>query len=336
MSWLRRKPAESRRAAPTSPDPVAAALRDAALQGPLVPTDPLAPAVLDDLPLTISVHDWDGDDGFDTLVSLADEVHDFCDPTESGLAAALAEQPGILDVFEDSDEVVLLRTRLSLEDVHAAVVRAVVEVNRRPRVPSGDPLVVDDDEVGAIADAVWPVLREAGFARQESRNPGARYFSRRAEDGFVQAANLFAATGELTDGTDLRGRVELRVGVLIPEIASTGYVPQLESLAVGHCDLEAEQVLEATPAVVGRAVRGFALPWLEATRSRAALAAWLAEEPDGLRIPDLRPVFARRLAEWGFTSSARAVLAHLSRESRLLRKHPDAVEARRLLRASGA
>ena len=92
MGWLRRTAARPRQS-PSSADPVAAALAEAATGGPLVPRlDHLEP-VLDELPTCFSVVDDTSLDEFDTLVSFDDEIHTYCDPAEDGLEAALAEQP---------------------------------------------------------------------------------------------------------------------------------------------------------------------------------------------------------------------------------------------------
>ena len=132
VGWLRRAAARPRQA-PSSADPVTTALAEAATAGPLVPRfDDLEP-VLDELPTWFSVTDDTTLDGFDTLVSFDDEIHTYCDPAEDGLEQALADQPGISEVYAEDREVVYLATRLHLDDVAAAVVRAVVEVNRTPR-----------------------------------------------------------------------------------------------------------------------------------------------------------------------------------------------------------
>lgn len=132
MRWGRRR--EEGRSAPTSADPVADAL--ARLAGPLVPRYPDEEPVLAELPRWIEASDSAEIDGYDTKVWLDDEIALYCDPYEDGLEQAIAEQPGITDLLAEDREIVFLRTRLSLPDVTAAVVRAVVEVNRVPRTPS--------------------------------------------------------------------------------------------------------------------------------------------------------------------------------------------------------
>lgn len=117
----------------SGPDPVAVVLADAAADGPLVQRVDGEDPTLADLPAFIHVEEYDDRIGrLDTTVWFDDEIHLYADPYESGLEDALAEQPHIEEVSEQDREVWHLRTPLALEDVRAAVVRAVVEVNRRP------------------------------------------------------------------------------------------------------------------------------------------------------------------------------------------------------------
>ena len=137
------------------------------------------------------------------MVLLADEIASYTDAADDGLDVVLAEQPGIDDVFAEDREVVHLRTALALEDVHAAVVRAVVEVNRSPRPLVIPPDQVTDEQAHALADHVAPVLVAAGFVRKTGDARDRSYFHRVGEDGFVQAVSLTRGLGRLSDGTDL-------------------------------------------------------------------------------------------------------------------------------------
>ena len=334
MAWWRRGDTRTTRTArgPVSgPDPVGAALAEASSGGPLVPRFEDDDLVLEDLREWVDVREVEGAEAFDTVVLLADEIASYTDAADDGLDAALADQPGVDDVFAEDREVVYLRTSLALADVHAAVVRAVVEVNRTPRPPAPPAHEVTDEQAHALAEDVAPVLLAAGFVRRRGDARERSYFHRVGEDGFVQAASVARGLGALSDGTSLHGTVQLHFGVRVPETASSALSPNLEYFAVGRCSLSSGLNVAPTPDALLTATTAEVLPWLDATRSRAALAAWVAADPERIFPPAERPRYARLFAEWGQPAAARALLDDLQRHWRSLAKHPDAVEARRLL-----
>jgi len=334
MGWWKRRGTRSTTTArrPVSgPDPLGAALAEAAAGGPLVSRFEDDELVLEDLREWVEVRDAEGPEDFDTVVLLADEIASWTDAADDGLDAALADQPEIDDVFAEDREVVYLRTSLALADVHAAVVRAIVEVNRTPR-PSDPPAdEVTDEQAHALADDVAPVLVAAGFVRRAGDARERSYFHRVGEDGFVQAASVARGLGTLSDGTSLHGTVQLHFGVRVPEMAPRAMSSNLEYFAVGHCTLSSGLNVAPTPAAILTAMSAEVLPWLDATRSRAALAAWVAADPERIFPPAERPRCARLFAEWGRPAAARALLDDLHRHWRSLATYPDAVEARRLL-----
>lgn len=131
-------------------------------------------------------------DGFNTTVGLSDEIHLYCDPYDDGLDQALADQNGISKVVTEDRDLIYLRTRLALEDVIAAVIRAVAEVHHSPRAPRPTDQVVPDSVVETLAIQMAPLLQQAGFA---SAPPSPRYFWRAGADGFAQSVMLSAGDG---------------------------------------------------------------------------------------------------------------------------------------------
>ncbi|GLH96511.1 hypothetical protein Pa4123_17850 [Phytohabitans aurantiacus] len=130
VSLTRRRPRPPR-LPPTSDDPVADALADAR------PVSRFANEELDvdDLRWIVSVDEWESDDenGANTVVGLDDTVWSYADVADDGLADALVDQPGIDAVDHTDREVLLVRSPLSLPDVHAATIRALLSINRAPR-----------------------------------------------------------------------------------------------------------------------------------------------------------------------------------------------------------
>ena len=299
-------------------------LAEAAAGGPLVPRfDDLEP-VLDELPTWFSVTDDSSLDGFDTLVGFDDEIHTYCDPAEDGLEAALAEQPGITAVFAEDREVVYLATRLHLDDVAAAVVRAVVDVNRTPRPAPVVPGEVTDEQAAAVADAVAPVITASGFTQRAD----GRYFHRDCGHGLVQVLFVSRGLGELTDGTSLHDRIWLFYGVCLPEAQPYPMPDDPARVPPMSATLSSSTYPAPDPASVAEALRTTAMPWLQGTAGRDALAAWATGDPERIFPPALRPLLARLFTEWGHPAAARAVLDHLDRKWPSLRRERDARAAR--------
>lgn len=327
MRW-RTKRAGGRRRTPTSTDPVGAALRRAAAEGPLASRHPEVAPTLEGLADFVEVKDSDDVDGFDTVVWLDDEIASYCDAYDDGLDQALADQPGVKEVLAEDREVVYLRTSLALADVKAAVIRAIVEVNRRPRAPAPT-AVLSDDAVDRLAAAVRPLLEQAGFV---SRGPQApRYSYREGEDGFVQSIGIARGMGTSGDGTSYDGLVWVLSGTYVPGFGRE--VPSSAAhVAPGHCASMAQHWTGPSPEALGRLLVGEVLPVLDATRSRDALAAWVSEHPNRVAVPMQRPTYARFFADWGLVDEAERVVAHLDEHWPSLRTHQDAVTARTLIR----
>jgi hypothetical protein len=332
--WRRRgEPTPPPRSPLSGADPVGDALAAAAEAGPLVRRSRGAEPALAELPRWVEVSDSDDLPGFDTLVCVADEVHAFADPA-AGLEAALGEQPGVEEVMAEDREVLYVRSRLALEDVRAAVVRAVVEVNRHPRPEPVAPEEVTDAQVYPLVDAVAPTLTAAGFVRHAEGGRRGSYFHRCGGDGFVQAVGVHRGLGELGDGTTLHDKVAVHFGVRVPEAAhpSSPLPDDLTGFAYGQCTLYDRVHVAPSAQALSRALGTTVLPWLAATVDRAALAGWATADPERIFPPMERPRHARLFAEWGHSYAARAVLRHLRACWPQLARHADAVEAKRLLR----
>lgn len=326
MSWRKGAAARPRRR-PSSPDPVAAALAEAAAGGPLTPRlDDLEP-VLGELPGWFSVTDDDSVDDFNTLVSFDDEVHIYCDPAEDGLEQALAEQPGIADVFAEDREVVYLATRLHLDDVAAAVVRAVVDVNRTPRPTPAFAGEVTVERAVEVAGAVAPLITASGFTQ---RSDG-RYFHRDCGHGVVQVLFVSRGLGERADGTSLHDKIWLFHGVCIPEAEYYPMPDDPAEVPPAYATLSVSTYTAPDPTAVTEALQATVLPWLEGTAGRDALAAWAAGDPGRIFPPIKRPLLARLFTEWGHAPAARAILDHCDREWPSLKREPDALAAQAAL-----
>ena len=326
MRWLRRAAAPPRHHA-SSADPVAAALAEAAAAGPLTPRlDDLDPA-LDELLGWFSVTANTTLDEFDTLVSFADEIHIYCDPVEDGLEEALAEQPGIAEVFAEDREVVYLATRLHLADVVAAVIRAVVDVNRHPRPTPALAGEVTDAQVVEVADAVAPLITASGFTRRDD----GRYFHRDCGEGVVQVLFVFRGLGALTDGTSLHDKIEVHYGVCVPEAQRWPMPDDPARVPPAYATLSSSTYTSPDPTAVAEALQTTVLSWLEGTAGRNALAAWAAGDPERIFPPAKRPLLARLFTEWGHATAARVILDHLDRDWPSMARDPDALAARHAL-----
>ena len=309
----RRRP-QPPRLAPTSDDPVADALADAR-PVPRFAGDELD---VDDLRWIVSADELEvDDDGYNTVVGLSDEVGSYADVATDGLEDALADQPGI-DTVEHADrEVVLVRSALSLPDVHAAAIRALLAINRTPRrtprLRSLAPAVLS-----AVADGVATVMSDHGFAGRLRPGPAGdqggpgfyRYF---AGDRLVQVVELREGLGHHNDdGTVVNARVRLTVEVV--EIATSDVVGSI-ALERGREVVAGERVLSAscdwTPATVDaveQVLVSKVLPLCTATASRAAIVdRWVSGLP--WHVPDRpRGEAAEIAARWGFRKHARDLL----------------------------
>ncbi|MFC4040007.1 hypothetical protein ACFO1B_16390 [Dactylosporangium siamense] len=290
-----RRPAQPPRRPPTAGDPVGDALAGARP----VPRYTDEPLKVTDLRWIVGVENLEvaDEDGFNTVVGLDDAVSTYVDVAADGLEDALADQPGI-DAVEHTDrEVVLVRSTLSLPDVHAAAVRALLAINRDPRpMPRRRPL--DPAVVGAVADDVAAVMSGHGFA---GRLPGPAFYRLLPDEHLVQIVGLRDGFGHHNDdGTITDARVRLAVDVLELDAADVTAGPRVLSTS---CDWAPATVSGIEHVLVTRAV-----PWCAATASRAAIVdRWVRGLP--WHVPD-RPRWeaADIAAQWGFRKHARDLL----------------------------
>ncbi|MFJ6026306.1 hypothetical protein ACIQCN_02415 [Pseudarthrobacter sp. NPDC092424] len=311
----------------TSNDPVAAAIAASAAGRPLIPRHPDVVPRIEELPQWIDVHDSDDIDGFNTVVWFDDEISSYCDAYDDGLDQALADQPGVEDILAEDREVVYLRTKLAIADVKAAVIRAVVEVNRSPREPAPTD-VLSIDTVDRLASGVLPLLGQAGFANTPT---GPRYFYREGSEGFVQSIALAPGAGTSGDGTSYAGLVWVMSGTHVPGFGRD--VPSSpDRVAPVHCGQPAYHWVAPTVDALTRLLHDEVLPVLSLTRGRAEFAAWVGGDPTRVPVPNHRPTYARLFAQWGLTDQAARVVAHVDEHERSLRLHPDIVTARELIR----
>lgn len=312
----RRRP-QPIRLAPTGDDPVADALADARP----VPRDADEELEVDDLRWIVSVGEFevDGEDGYNTVVGLDETVSSYADVVADGLEDALADQPGIDAVDHPDREFLLVRSLLSLPDVHAATIRALLAINRSPRrMPRLRAL--RPAMMNAVADGLATTMAEHGFVdrlrmsseHEESRidpnkrrGPGfCRVFT---QDGLVQVVELRDGIGyHNDDGTIVNSRIRLVVEVVEVVEGSEG-----NEGSAGQRILSASY--DWTPATVNDIKQVFvsrALPLCESTSSRAAIVErWVSGLP--WSVPDRLPWEAADIAaRWGFHKHARDLLKY--------------------------
>jgi hypothetical protein len=347
----RRRPPQPVRLSPTSDDPVADALADAQ------PVPRFADEELDldanDLRWIVSVEELElvDEGGCNTVVGLDDMVWSYADVAAHGLADALADQPGIDAVHHMDREIVLVRSVLSLPDVHAATIRALLAINRNPRVPryrSLRPAVMS-----AVADGLVTIMADHGFVGRlgmslehdeshidpdDLHGPG--FYRVFAEDRLVQVVGLRDGVGyHNDDGTIVNAHLRLTVHVV--EIATT---EPSESIKLERgCEVVAGVRILSTsyhgvPGTVDgieHVLLGKALPLCESTTSRVAIVnRWVHGLP--WHVPD-RPRWeaADVAGRWGFRKHARDLLKHGRRRmpqpatARGRSPHPDTGRGRR-------
>ncbi|MGC5583813.1 hypothetical protein ACPYOC_05630 [Ornithinimicrobium sp. W1665] len=316
--WRRRA-----RRKPSSPDPVAASL--AGITVPLRPRRSDTDVSWEDLPRWIEVSEAEDVDGFDTVVGLSDEIQLYCDPFDDGLDRALADQHGISKVVAEDRDLIYLRTRLALEDVRAAVVRAVAEIHhaRRSPRPTGE---VPDTVVEELAIQMAPLLQQSGFAPKPS---SPRYFWRAGGDGFAQSVMLSAGGGYASDGTSCSGLVSVSGGTYVPELAHWK-IATPEQMVPGYSCVSVQGWAPPDPGRIRDVLASVVLPAMDGTRDRRALAAWVADDPGRVGIPLTR--CARALAQWGLLDEATRVVEHLETGWPSLAEAPDLLEAKTLIR----
>lgn len=224
------------------------------------------------------------------------------DPVAAALADAVAAEP--LRVLIEGEqqpalaemrEWIHVRTRLHLEDVAAAVVRAVVDLNRNPRDPDERPerrppsrdapieipawLVMSRE----IVDAVAPQIVDAGYSGREG------FFRRAGTDGFVQMLVVHWSPDEQPDETFGHGRIRIGYGVWVPGARDEPVSQDPEHVTLMQATLSTSVRLRPDPSAVAEALATIVLPWLDATDGRDALAAWAAQDPGWIDPPTQRP-----------------------------------------------
>ncbi|GIF96057.1 hypothetical protein [Catellatospora citrea] len=309
---------------PSRDDPVSDALADT---GPLPRLDDAGLDVTE-LRWIVSVAEIEPVDegGWNTVVGLDDTVSSYADVAADGLEDALADQPGMDAVHHVDREVVLVRSVLSLPDVHAAAIRALLSIHRTPRPPRD--LRLPPAVMNALADGVTAALAAHGFtggpapggestpSRHHTRGP---LFHRvLADDGLVQTVELhhgFAPPDELTEGS-------LVLTVDVVEMATADAASSVGRCADPHVAVPGERVLSvsydrvpATVAAIEQVLAGKALRLLESTRTRARIVdRWVSGLP--WSVPDrLFWEAADVAARWGFRGHARDLLKHGPRRS---------------------
>lgn len=313
----KRRPAQPARLPPTSDDPVADVLAEAR------PVSRIAGEELDvhDLRWMVSVDELElVDEGAcNTVVGLDDTVSSYAEVFTDGLSDALADQPGIDAVDHADREVILVRSLLSLPDVQAAAIRALLAVNRNPQTPRERPL--GPAAMNALADSVAALMAGHGFTGRlrtsrehdlfhldfnDRQGPG--FYRLFARDRLVQILELRDGTGHhYDDGRILNAHLVFNVDVV--EIPATEPAEPTGVVAVERI-LWTYDWVPANVDGIERFLVSKALPLCESTRSRAAIVdRWVGGLP--WHVPDrLRSEAAGIAARWGFPKHARDLWKH--------------------------
>jgi hypothetical protein len=324
VAWPRRRRPRPRRLPPTSDDPVADALAEARPVSRFPSDEPDLDVT--DLAWIVSVAELEPIDeaGHNTVIGLDDEVSSYADVDDDGLDGALAEQPGIDAVVVDG-EYALVRTVLSLPDVHAAAIRALLAINQRPRLPRLRPL--PPSVLSAVVDGVAATMAEHGFVGRLrpriwpdephlSDRPGPGFY-RVAQDRLVQVVRLQNGYGwHNDDGTIVDADLGLTVEVV--EIATADVAESIElergcEIVAGERILFTSYGVPATIEDVEQVFVSKALPLCDSTTSRAAIVdRWVKGLPS--YVPDrLRWEAADIAARWGFRKHARDLVTYGAR-----------------------
>ncbi len=319
--WLRRRRLRFIRSAPTSADPVGDAI---AAAGPVTSRHPGEVLNLQDLRKLIGVDEVEPRDaadleyGFTTQVAMSDEVHSYADIGWDGLELALADQPGIEAVEHPDREWLLVRTFLSLPDVHAAVIRALLDVNRRPRPIPRDWLSAV--ELSELAVGVAATMTEHGFtgrlhmsledegpASADSEPTGLGGFYR-VGDGVVLIVRIGRGYGEHSAEC-----VSLRLNVFDApdgDPHAVHWIGSLEFPGIGdHVNARDWYDVAGTVEAITTALLAEVLPWADSASSRAAIVdGWVRQQGRG----SLGPLWslADFAARWGMRDQARVLLQY--------------------------
>jgi hypothetical protein len=258
------------------------------------------------------------------VVSLDDTVSSYLDLYEDGLADALADQPGIDAVDHVDREVVLVRSLLSLPDIQAAAIRALLAVNRNPRIPRHRPLPTA--AMNALADAVATLMAGHGFAGRlrmgtahdpshfdlnDRHGPG--FYRVFEQDRLVQVLGLRDSLGfHHDDGTIVNAYLRFTVEVveLAPGAAKHSEPDGCEVIAGGRVLYASYGQVPATIEGIEQILVSKASPLCESTASRAAIVdRWVKGLP--WYVPDRISWEAADIAaRWGFPAHARDLLRH--------------------------
>jgi hypothetical protein len=246
---------------------------------------------------------------------------------EDGIELALAEQPGIEELDHPDREEMLVRTTLALSDVHAAAIRALLDVNRRPRAlpPIGLPLtVVSDMAEGLIGALDWPGRLRMGREPVSDHEPVSEHTPstldgwhgcwRSAEPGLLQVVHLWYGLGEIGDGTQLEGTITVHRSVW--DAAETS-IREVRGREFPNGTVVAERPLYAVPPTVAGVVDRIraGLGWFDHVETRQSIVDLWARKPDGIAP---YPLWEKLevAARWGFPDQARALLRHGHRHQR--------------------
>jgi hypothetical protein len=315
---VRSKPS---RLAPTADDPVGEALAEA---GEVVSRFPFEDVALGDLrEFLIKVRETDPakSNGFNTALWFDDGCAMYADLGDDGLEQALADQPGIDEVYHMDREVVYVRSSLALADLHAAAIRALLDINRQPR-PAPDRGLVSEERLTELAAGIAGLLAQHGFSDRHPMTsdgyepPSVPAFHRICQERLLQVIRLSAGFGGLGDGTKLEGTVELHVTLFdfpivdpTPLTASVGGQGLPRGTAVASWG---KYGIPPNGEALGRILVDECLPWLDRVNSREVIArGWVLD-------PNSQPPYPlweklEVAAGWGMRDEAVALLRYGNR-----------------------
>jgi hypothetical protein len=313
---------EPPRLAPTSDDPVGAALAAAGEVASRYPGEDIVLSDLRDFIIQVRAIDPNEWAGLNTQLWFDDGCALYADVGKDGLALALADQPGIEEVDHMDREVVLVRTSLSLPDVHAAGIRALLEINRQPRRLPDDGRV-SLETVNQLATGAAPLLAEHGFLGRlrmvlaDGQPSGVHGFYRTCEERLIQVVRLSAGYGGLGDGTRLEGTVEVHLTLVDLPVAD----PTDSIRLVGDRDFPQGGTLVASwdrsavpPSgeALARVLVDEGLPWFDTVNSREVIVSGWVRDPNS---QPPYPLWEKLevVARWGMRDEAAALLRYGNR-----------------------
>jgi hypothetical protein len=248
MRWWRRTRTGPPRLPASCADPVGVVLAAAAADPP-VSRPPAEDLDLADLRWIVTVEAIDDGGRFNTFVGLSDEVGGYAEVYGDGYELALADQPGIELVEHADREAVLVRSCLSVPDVHAAAIRALLDINRNPReVPE---IGLPEAFLAALADGVAAAVAAHGFLPAPDPVVGRRrrtvHQFRRRRDHLIHLVHLTTGISETADGTILDDCVAVTLMALTPGTPETRVASQQWYVPDATPDLLAHRVVSLLP-----------------------------------------------------------------------------------------